>query len=90
MQSMPGPEKPAAGFGSDGRVDLREGLGRDPETLSLGLDTPGVVYKNLLHCRRANGRNAGLASRRHSGLRRANWKDPLDVSHHSASRRVWV
>lgn len=40
--------KASAGFGRDGRVDLREGLGRDPGTLSLGLDTPGVVYKNLL------------------------------------------
>jgi len=43
-----GTGKPAAGFGRDGRVDLREGLGRDPSTQSVLLTTPGVVYKDLL------------------------------------------
>jgi quinoprotein glucose dehydrogenase len=37
-----------ADFGRDGRVDLREGLGRDPATQSVLLTTPGVVYKDLL------------------------------------------
>ena len=36
------------GFGEAGRVDLRQGLGRDPEKVSLGLATPGVIYKDLL------------------------------------------
>ena len=40
--------KPAPGFGRNGRVDLREGLGRDPETQSVGATTPGVIYKHLL------------------------------------------
>ncbi len=35
-------------FGTNGRIDLREGLGRDPQTLSVALSTPGVVYKDLL------------------------------------------
>jgi quinoprotein glucose dehydrogenase len=35
-------------FGNDGRVDLREGLGRPAKELSVGLTTPGVVYKDLL------------------------------------------
>jgi len=35
-------------FGSKGRVDLREGLGRDPETLSVSANTPGIVYNDLL------------------------------------------
>ena len=39
---------PIAGFGRDGRIDLREGLGRDPSTQSVLLTTPGVVYKDLL------------------------------------------
>ena len=38
----------AAAFGQGGRVDLREGLGRDPETISISVNTPGVVYKDLL------------------------------------------
>jgi quinoprotein glucose dehydrogenase len=40
--------KPAAEFGTEGRVDLREGLGRDPKSLNVGLTSPGVVYKDLL------------------------------------------
>ncbi|HSU58066.1 MAG TPA: pyrroloquinoline quinone-dependent dehydrogenase [Bryobacteraceae bacterium] len=36
-------------FGKNGRVDLREGLGRDPATLSLVQSTtPGRVFENLL------------------------------------------
>ncbi len=41
--------KPAAGFGRDGRIDLREGFeGRDPRSLTVGVNTPGVFYGNLL------------------------------------------
>ncbi len=36
------------GFGKNGKVDLREGLGRDPEKLSVVATTPGAVYQNLL------------------------------------------
>ena len=39
---------PATGFGENGRIDLRRGLGREPETLSVISTTPGVVYKDLL------------------------------------------
>lgn len=44
----PGTGDPVPGFGQDGRVDLREGLGRDPETITISASTPGVVYKDLL------------------------------------------
>ncbi len=40
--------KPVGSFGRNGRVDLREGLGREPETLSVSSTTPGVIYKDLL------------------------------------------
>jgi quinoprotein glucose dehydrogenase len=41
--------RPLHGFGDDGRVDLRQGFeGRDPRTLSVGINTPGVFYKDLL------------------------------------------
>jgi glucose dehydrogenase len=40
--------KPATEFGVDGRVDLREGLGRDASNLTVGLTTPGVIYQDLL------------------------------------------
>lgn len=35
-------------FGHNGRIDLREGLGRDPEHQSIALTSPGVLYKDLL------------------------------------------
>ncbi|MFN8092954.1 MAG: PQQ-binding-like beta-propeller repeat protein [Vicinamibacteria bacterium] len=41
--------RPLPGFGRDGRVDLREGFaGRDPRTLTVGVNTPGVFYRDLL------------------------------------------
>ena len=40
--------KPIPSFGTNGRIDLREGLGREPAKQSLILTTPGVIYKNLL------------------------------------------
>jgi glucose dehydrogenase len=40
--------RPAVDFGRGGRIDLREGLGRDPSAQSVQLTTPGVVYKDLL------------------------------------------
>lgn len=35
-------------FGQNGRIDLREGLGRDPEHQSISLSTPAVIYRDLL------------------------------------------
>jgi quinoprotein glucose dehydrogenase len=37
-----------AAFGQDGRIDLRKDLGRDPETQSIALTSPGIVYKDLI------------------------------------------
>ncbi|HEX4748522.1 MAG TPA: PQQ-binding-like beta-propeller repeat protein [Bryobacteraceae bacterium] len=39
---------PIKTFGRDGRIDLREGLGRDPAKQSILLTSPGIVYKDLL------------------------------------------
>ncbi len=35
-------------FGQSGYVDLREGLGRDPQTLSVSATSPGVIYNDLI------------------------------------------
>ncbi len=40
--------KPAQDFGQGGRIDLREGLGRAPQGMTITLTTPGVVFKDLL------------------------------------------
>lgn len=40
--------KPIPTFGDQGRVDLRQGLGRDPQNLSISATSPGIVYNDLL------------------------------------------
>ncbi len=40
--------KPIASFGENGRINLREGLGRDPEAISVSNVTPGAVYRDLI------------------------------------------
>jgi len=40
--------KPIPTFGKDGRIDLREDLGRNPQQQSVILTTPGIVFKDLL------------------------------------------
>ena len=40
--------KPIASFGENGRVDLRQGLGRSIENITVSASTPGVIFENLL------------------------------------------
>ncbi len=40
--------KPIESFGKNGRIDLRENLGRDPASQSVRLTTPGVIYRDLM------------------------------------------
>jgi quinoprotein glucose dehydrogenase len=40
--------KPIPTFGKNGRVDLREGLGRPVEGLSVSASTPGVMFDGML------------------------------------------
>lgn len=35
-------------FGDEGRVDMNEGLGRDPDSISVRASSPGIVYEDLL------------------------------------------
>lgn len=44
----PATGKPIASFGEGGRVDLRKGLGRNFETQSVVLTSPGVIFKDLI------------------------------------------
>ena len=39
---------PIVSFGKDGRIDLREDLGRDPTQQSIYITTPPVIYKDLM------------------------------------------
>ena len=40
--------QPIGSFGTDGHVDLREGLGRPADKLTVTASTPGVVFEDLL------------------------------------------
>jgi quinoprotein glucose dehydrogenase len=40
--------KPIPSFGNEGRIDLREDLGRDPSKASIVLTSPGIIYQGLL------------------------------------------
>ncbi len=40
--------KPIQKFGDDGRIDLRKGLDRPFEQLSVGASSPGVIYGDLI------------------------------------------
>jgi quinoprotein glucose dehydrogenase len=40
--------QPITTFGSGGRIDLRENLGRDPRTQNVALTTPGVAYRDMI------------------------------------------
>jgi glucose dehydrogenase len=44
----PATGKPILSFGQNGRIDLREGLGRDPKLQSVALTSPGVIYKDMI------------------------------------------
>jgi quinoprotein glucose dehydrogenase len=40
--------KPIDGFGTGGRIDLRENLGRDPQLQNVRLTSPGAIYRDLM------------------------------------------
>jgi quinoprotein glucose dehydrogenase len=40
--------KPIATFGEGGRIDLRQNLGRDPQSQGVRLTSPGVIYRDLM------------------------------------------
>lgn len=44
----PATGKVITSFGRNGRIDLREDLGREPAMQSVALTSPGVIYKDLL------------------------------------------
>jgi quinoprotein glucose dehydrogenase len=53
--------KLVTGFGDNGKVDLREGLGRDPAHVSINAPSPGVVFENLIIMGSAVTETAGAA-----------------------------
>lgn len=48
-------------FGDNGRLSLKEGLARDPSTISVRATSPGIIYEALLIQGSAVGENYGSA-----------------------------
>jgi len=40
--------QPISSFGTNGRIDLREDLGRDLSSVSIALTSPGIIYQDLV------------------------------------------
>ena len=40
--------KPIQSFGDDGRIDLRRGLDRPPESITISASSPGVIFEDML------------------------------------------
>lgn len=40
--------KPIPNFGDNGRIDLRNGLGRPPESVSISASSPGVIFEDMI------------------------------------------
>jgi len=53
--------QPIPTFGQAGKIDLRQGLDRDPEGMFLAANTPGVVYKDLIIMGMRLSESAGAA-----------------------------
>jgi quinoprotein glucose dehydrogenase len=53
--------QPITSFGDGGKTDLRQGLGRDPYTIFLTANTPGVIYRDLIIMGMRLSENAGAA-----------------------------
>ena len=48
-------------FGENGRVDLRKGLGRNPQGQQVDITTPGTIYKDLIILGSRTGETPGAA-----------------------------
>ena len=82
--------KPIPTFGDNGRIDLRKDLGRDPETQSIAMTSPGIVYKDLLI---VGGREPETLPAPPGDIRAydvRSGKLRVVVPHYSASRRIRI
>ena len=62
--------KPDSDVWNNGRIDMREGLGREPiERQSVALSSPGIIYKDLFITGGRKSRKFARTSRRYSRLR---------------------
>ena len=75
-------------FGANGRVDLREGLGRDPATISVQSALPGRVFENLIILGSATNQEYDSAPGDIRAFDVRSGSSGLDLPHHPACGRV--
>src|SRR5262249_51989993 len=81
---------PIGGFGREGRIDLREDLGRDPEKQSVILTSPGIVYRDLLIVGGATAETLPASPGDIRAYDVRTGKSALELPHHPASGRVRI
>ena len=80
--------KSISSFGTDGQVDLRVGLDRDPATINQQSRTPGRVFENLIIMGSATNQEYASAPGDIRAFDVRTGQAGLDVSHRAAARRV--
>ena len=76
-------------FGTGGSVDLKEGLGRDPQVAQAGaIDYARQGVREPADFGLRDQPGVRFGAWRYPGLRRAHRQTGMDVPHHSAPRRV--
>ena len=82
--------KSIASFGTNGSVDLREGLGREPADISVQSGTPGRVFENLVILGSATNQEYDSAPGDVRAYDARSGQAGLDVPHDSPCRRIRV
>ena len=77
--------EPIKTFGDDGRIDLRQDLGRDPEKQDIRLTSPGVVYKDLFI---VGGRESAKGCRRRRATSARTTSAPANCDGRSTRFRI--
>ena len=75
-------------FGKRGAIDLRRHLGRPPDSITVSLTTPGVVYRDLLILGSTVGESLPSAPGDIRAYDARSGKAPLEVPDHSPSGRT--
>ena len=71
-----------------GRIDLREGLDRPADRLSVSASTPGVVFEDMLIIGSSVPETLPGIAGPHPRVRREHRQAALDLPHHSAAGRI--
>src|SRR5437868_1097268 len=82
--------RPIRSFGSDGRIDLREGLDQPAERLTVSASTPGAIFEDLLIMGSSRAGDAAGIAGPHPRVRREQREGAMDLPHGAEAGRVRI